>query len=133
MWSHGVEHLKTTLTYNSQGKPSLGGFKLSLYGIAQPAISEFASRQVAIKQCYDHIPDHLWQEVLTTTDPGLAAGILKSHPTIYVLESGDQIVHLSREIICAQWADALMNLVYDWIAARESQMGRSCPYDIPRL
>ncbi|KAI1781731.1 hypothetical protein LXA43DRAFT_907915 [Ganoderma leucocontextum] len=109
MWSHGIERFKSTLTFNAQAKPSIGGFKLSVYGVTQPIPPGFASGQVAVKQCYERANGRV-RKPLGTLDHTLAA-----------------------EIICAQWADALMNMVYDRMASWEVKMGRRCPYDVPQL
>lgn len=131
-----MERFKTTLTFNSRAKPSIGGFKLSIYGSTFPRIPGFASPKVAVKQCYDRTPvphgNRARTRGVSGQDRSLAPGILSSDPAVHVLESGDQVVSLSREIICTQWAHALMELVYDRVAEFE-RLGKVPAYGVPQM
>ena len=135
-WSHGVERFKTTLTFNSHAKPSVGGFKLSIYGTTFPVIPGFSSSKVAVKQGYERVlaPANRARtgRGASGQDRSLAPGILSSDPAVRVLESGEQVMSLSREIICTQWAHALMELVYERVAEFR-RLGKVPVYEIPQM
>ncbi|RDX40424.1 hypothetical protein OH76DRAFT_1366283, partial [Lentinus brumalis] len=103
-----VERVAARLTYNSKAVPQYGTFKLAYQGVTQPVLQGFPSNSVAIKQCYDK----------------------HHHPSVHLLEGTQQIVDLTKEIQCSQWAAAFTALVYDFMA--HSEYGTP-PFPIPKI
>ncbi|KAI0366366.1 hypothetical protein BV20DRAFT_952422 [Pilatotrama ljubarskyi] len=111
-WCAGQPPIKSTVTYSPSSTPKLGTFKATYFAQAAPPLPGFpSSGSVVIKQFY----------IRTADTPGAS-----------LPESGQQIIDLSREILCTQWASVLMRLVYDFIRSSKPQYGQP-PFPIPQF
>ncbi|OSC97969.1 hypothetical protein PYCCODRAFT_1376221 [Trametes coccinea BRFM310] len=119
MWSTGVLPVRVVLSYCPTGVPKLGSFKATLFGQVAPSLPGFASSgSVVLKQFYKKPKNPERKNPAGSQEP------------IEILPSGQQIIDLSREILCTQWASALMDIVYEFIT--NSSQG-SPPFPIPQM
>jgi hypothetical protein len=107
-----------SLVFNSSVKPMVGSFKIAFFGhtsvpIFQPTSS---STRVCIKQCYYHGDD----------------GAPGRPPSRHLYDSCTQAKKLALEMYCATWGAALIQLVYDFVAAQNIVRGAP-PFPIPQV
>ncbi|KAI0712155.1 hypothetical protein C8Q76DRAFT_845178 [Earliella scabrosa] len=108
-----------TLAQLIESKPMVGAFKETRFALCTPAPAGFESGAVVIKQCFQKRPT---AEDLVITDSARE-----------ILASTEQIQYLSQEIICLQWADALMKAVYDFIESKSGNGTIKLPFSIPSM
>ncbi|KAH9836558.1 uncharacterized protein C8Q71DRAFT_857789 [Rhodofomes roseus] len=114
-WNSQQPPIAGTVFYSPASAPQLGAFKAAFFGQTSPALPDFpSSGSVVLKQIY-----------IRRDDTELRASAAKVR--IDFAPSGQQIVELGREILCLQWASALMNIVYEFLAGS----ARQPPFPIP--
>ncbi|KAH9856694.1 hypothetical protein C2E23DRAFT_711406, partial [Lenzites betulinus] len=129
-----IAPVSANVTYNPKATPQFGTFKVAFFAQTSPPLPGFPpSGSVVMKQSY--IRNHL-----DAPTSGGTAGNCSAHddrssnahaPKNYTLvESGQQVINLEREILCTQWAAALMDLVYAFIARSQH---RGPPFTIPQM
>ena len=99
-WQAGVPFLTVDLTYSPNAKPMSGGSKQALFATCSEVLPGFTSPNVVIKQVFREVDQ----------GNGTSRRLL--------LPSDGQIRYLTAEILCGQWADALMKDVFDFIEAQ---------------
>ncbi|THH10131.1 hypothetical protein EW146_g8471 [Bondarzewia mesenterica] len=102
----------TKLHYDLKSKGSFGAFKKAQMGRLGDDVFNTGSNTIAIKQAFYQ----------------------NSGSNIRIFyDSREQAKELVMEMNCLVWADALMNLVYDFIKDERIRRDESCPFDIPHL
>ncbi|KAH9856453.1 hypothetical protein C2E23DRAFT_811477 [Lenzites betulinus] len=130
-WSHGIVPVDITLIYNPTGRPMRGAFKQALYALSRPVIPGFQNAKVSIKQCFRAADEVI--DIDRATESGPADKGLRTDAPVIILPSEKQIRLLGRDIICLQWASALMDLVYHFIRSTDGETGKKCPLQVPEL
>ncbi|KIL54342.1 hypothetical protein M378DRAFT_182577 [Amanita muscaria Koide BX008] len=102
--------VRATLSYNSTTKPKKGTFKSSVEGFSSVTLFQQDSLQICIKQGI-------------CQNPG-------SKPTRY--DTWEEARILSVEINCIGWAQALLDLVYNFVAAALPACGEP-PLPVPQM
>ncbi|KAI0741877.1 hypothetical protein C8Q80DRAFT_1274231 [Daedaleopsis nitida] len=135
LWTSGVPRKRYTLTYTPSTKPMQGACKIAFFAVSQPGLEGFGSGGLVIKQAFRHESDSATnQEPNDKSEPSEVDEIeegqcsTQASPEFSLLESGQQVQSLSQEIVCIQWASALMALVYKFI----DKAGRP-PFPVPEL
>lgn len=100
-----------SLIFSPDGRAEYGGFKRATFGHTSPPIFSDDSGHVCIKQC--------WY-------------LCRTSQKKLLYDKASQASKLSSEINCLQWANALMELVYGFIADDTTQFGKP-PFDIPQM
>jgi hypothetical protein len=98
-----------------------GGFKLAAFGTSMPAVFKAGSSEaICAKRTYNAV------ERVVEVDGSLTKKVVN------VPHEGEtQFQHLTMEVSCLVWAQALLNLVYDFI--KESEGPTKLPFHIPQL
>ncbi len=95
-----------------------GGFKLAAFGTSMPAV--FKTETICVKRAYSAVE--------RVVDIG---GSLRKK-TVNISHDGEkQFQYLMMEVSCLVWAQALLDMVYDYI--RETDDFRNLPFNIPHF
>ncbi|KAK2460511.1 hypothetical protein APHAL10511_007474 [Amanita phalloides] len=119
----GKNLLSTTLQLDlSTSKVKKGGFKIAAFGTSTTNLFKSSVTQdVCAKRTY-----HVVERV--TEDNGSLVTKFMDVPH----DSQKQFQNLSMEITCIVWAQALLNVVYDFITAETVSLGQP-PFQIPKF
>ncbi|KAJ6504738.1 hypothetical protein C8R47DRAFT_1316176 [Mycena vitilis] len=102
----------TTIYYNTKTEPVFGGFKSAFPGVLGiPILGPRISTSVCLKQGFYVRPDD---------------------GTKVLYDQVSQITFLGGELNLLGWGTAMMNLVYHYIAGRESRIGKPA-FEVPKM
>ncbi|KAH7904510.1 hypothetical protein BJ138DRAFT_1019060 [Hygrophoropsis aurantiaca] len=108
--SDDTKPLSINLIFDPKDKGKSGGFKKAIVGhTSKPVLGPAGYTDIVLKQFFYH-----------------------GKTTQHIYDNRRQIRELEGEVKCLKWANALMNLVYDFIKA-ESKLRGDAPFSVPQV